>query len=1050
MLSSSLEFTKYGPKNKRAVTVTVSPALLSLENPEVSQMLLRTLIPSMLAILLVGLTTRIPAADADAYLAVKAAQAFRTLDQPVQPSSDGTYFCEAEEFTVTKPGTAGAPGASQGWQAMPWGENYYDGTTGGGGFLSRKAYLGAPAQCPETAASINVDIKEAGNYLVLARYEGVSRYETRFTIKIAQNGKTVFYRPYGVGRQWSGGRGRILWEGYQAWAALQPGLATITLIAGPQPEYAARRNVDVIMLTRDEAQVKTRIAKSTRPDVYLPLDGWLTQDSDVWLRVTNTGGAKATVKSLSLYGWTFQQHSPYWVHQRNSKPVSADIDPGKISDWIEVGSTMDAMMDGQWGFTISGPCTLEFGLKNADGKIEPLRTFANVSGKLDLVGLANVRYTRQLPTPAELSAGVLDYLKKLQPTLHGKPPSHTLVLADGGWTKEDWQYLSSLYGFNGYYLKQPKEAEYGMSYMTPAQIEEQCKKLTDAQRQNIAVASLGDEIGLPAPTQEAATTGFIDFLKAQGLTPAQVDPAAGDDWAKVVYGTESKLKETNPGVYYWSMRYLYAYGIQAIKAQTDVMRKYLPNAGVGANFSPYFPSDHAYLGETFKWVTCFREDGMTEPWSEDWAFGLPIGTQQMNGINLDLLRAGIRGKPDRKIQYYVMAHYPGNNPTSYRRMFYSAVGHGAKILNLFEVDPVWLAYTENHINSNAMYGEVLKTLYELGQYDDIVDAGQVRPAEVGLWFSEAGDIWGDTANSGSAAKRALYIAILDQQTPLDFIVEQDALDGTLNQYKVLYLTDRHVSRAASAKIAAWVKNGGRLFATAGAGMYDETNQPNTVLRELLGVAEKGSFAPLDAQVAFVKQDLPFLQSLETVDFTLPGQPVRQQTRVFGVISRITAADDAQVDGIFLDGSPAVVRRQAGAGETIYCSFLPGLSYFKPAIPREPFDRNSRPDSLPHFVPTQFDAGAGALVGSPIRGIARPVTTSDPLVEASVIESKAGSIIVLDNWRGKPINGLQVTVNIPVPTKSITLATGNPVRITRNGDSTTCTFDLDVADTLILR
>jgi len=985
------------------------------------------------------------AVEPEAYQAAKAAKVFRTLDQPVGPASDGAYFCEAEEFTVTKPGKAGAGG----WQAQPWGENYYDGTTGGGGFLSRKAFLGAPAQCPETAASIKVDIREAGKYLVLARYEGVHRSETRFVVKIAQGGKTVFYRTYGIGRQWPDGRGRPLWEGYQAWADLQPGLATITLVAGPQPEDAARRNVDVIMLTRDEAQVKQRVAKATRPDVYLPLDGWLTQDGDVWLRVTNTAKEKATVQSLALYGWTFQQHSPYWVHQRNSKPVNIQVDPGRTSDWTEVGSTMDALMDGQWGFTSSGACNLEFGLKNAAGKIEPLRTFTNVSGRLDLVGLANVRYTRRIPTPPELTVEVLDYLKALQPTLHGKPPAHTIMPASGGWTKEDWQFITDLYGFNGRYCPQPKEVEY-WSYLTPAQLEEKALKLTEEQRKNIAVVSLGDEIGLPTPEKEAVTTGFIAYLRAQGLTPAQVDPAAGDDWAKIAYSTEPKLKDANPGVYYWSTRYLYHYGIQAIKEQTDILRKYLPNAGVGANYSPYFPREHAYLGETFKWITCFREDGMTEPWSEDWAFGLPIGTQQMNGILLRLCRAAVRNHPDRKIHFYVMPHDPGNTPDSFRRMFHNAVGGGAKIINLFEVDPLWLAYTENYVNTKAMYGEVLKTLYEFGTYDDIAQAGQVRQAEVGLWFSETGDIWGDYAGSGGAAKRAMYIAILHQQTPLDFIVEQDALDGTLNQYKVLYLTDRHVSRAAADKIAAWVKGGGRLFATAGAGMYDEYNQPNTVLRELMGVQEKEFYAPADAQVPFIKQNLQYVNSLDTVDITLPGGAPLGQTPVFGAISRVTAAGDAGVAGIFLNGSPAVVLRKAGKGETTYCAFLPGLSYFKPAIPRQPFDRNSRPDAMPHFIPTSFNSTAGALVGAPLRGIARPVITTDSLVEASVIESPVGAVVVLDNWRGKPIKGLQVQINIPVPAKSVTLATGKSVKMTRNGAAITCTLDLDVADTLILR
>jgi len=32
------------------------------------------------------------------------------------------------------------------------------------------------------------------------------------------------------------------------------------------------------------------------------------------------------------------------------------------------------------------------------------------------------------------------------------------------------------------------------------------------------------------------------------------------------------------------------------------------------------------------WVTLFREGGMTLPWSEDYAWQVPIGTQQMNFI----------------------------------------------------------------------------------------------------------------------------------------------------------------------------------------------------------------------------------------------------------------------------------------------------------------------------------------------------------------------------------------------------------------------------------
>ena len=176
-------------------------------------------------------------------------------------------------------------------------------------------------------------------------------------------------------------------------------------------------------------------------------------------------------------------------------------------------------------------------------------------------------------------------------------------------------------------------------------------------------------------------------------------------------------------------------------------------------------------------------------------------------------------------------------------MFHNALGHGMKIVDLFEFRPVQAAYTENHVSNPETYATVLKTFRELGQYEDIVQAGQRRSAEAALWFSETADIWDDCDGSFGAAKRALYVAILHQQLPLDFLVEQDALDGTLGRYKVLYLADRHVGRAASARIAAWVRDGGRLLATAGAGMFDEYNQPNKVAARVAGRGDDRAAGP---------------------------------------------------------------------------------------------------------------------------------------------------------------------------------------------------------------
>ncbi len=976
------------------------------------------------------------------------AQAYRARGEAVAPAPDGNLYCEAEEFKVEKPAGGADPA---GWQSKPWGENYYAATFANT-FLSRKAFLGAPENCAETVASVTVSVPAAGRYLVLVRYEAAYRFETQFKVKVEQGGKVALDRLYGarqnvkiwafgkklvneVGWDW-GAVENIVWEGHDAYVDLQAGAAKITLAAAQQPAPAAKRNVDLVLLTRDEAQVRERIEKESQ---YLPLDGLLTQAGDVYVKAT--GGATVT---LTLK-WT--EHSPYWVHLRKwHMPLSVPVG----GSWVEVGSSMDSLNDGQWTLEASAPCKLAIGVKNAAGGIDAIKEL-NLSGAAGLIGLADLRYARKVQTQGEGLAELMAYLGQLP--VRGRAPAQTLVYAS-----TSIPGFRALYGLagTGITAKDPsgpnsyvdwRDRNFRWEWLEP-----KLKAYSAPQQQQVAVVSMGDEIGLPAPSASAATEGFVAFLKTQDVTPRQVDPAAGD-WAAIKYSADPKLKPSNPGLYYWSRRYLYHYGIQAMKRVTDIIRKYCPQAQVGANFSPHHGGAvHSYLGEVFKWVTAFRDDGLTLPWSEDYIWQVPVGSPQMNGINLDLFRAGLRGKPERKILYYVMPHWPGNTPAIWRRLFYQALGHGAKILDWFEFHPVWMAYTENHVTNPEMYGAVLKGSRELGLFEDLLQAGQARPAAVGLWFSETGDVWDDNAGSFAAAKRALYIAALGSQQPLDVLVGQDAASGALNAYQVLYLTDNHVSQASAQKIAAWVAAGGRLFATAGAGMFDEYNQPNKALRDLLGVEQSALEAPADLQVGFIKQDLPFAKAIGEVAWTPPAdhKPGAPRTfPVFGAVSRIKAGKDTAVQGKFKDDSPAVTARKAGKGEAIYCAFLPGLSYFKPAIPLKPVDRGSSDDAMSHFIPTEFDAGVGELVWLPAAGLTPPVAADQKHIETTVIESKAGTLITLVNWSGKPAKDLKLTVSIPVPAKA-ELAGGGAVKVSKEKEKTVFTLDLELADALILR
>lgn len=1008
-----------------------------------------------LLMLLAGFAAAAAAAEIPAPRAYRVAEA-------VTPVNETTVIAEAEEFAPLGTGDAV-------WRARPWGENYYAATMANV-FLSRKAFLGAPEQIKgaDATASISVQVPKAGRYLALVRYEAAPKFHTRFKLRIEQGGAVKLDRLYGLRESlkiwafsqklkpevaWTWGAvENVVWEGHDAFVDLAAGPATLTLAAGEQPEPAARRNVDLVMLTSDAAQVNERIEK----EGYLPLDGMLTQAGDLYIKLHNPASSPAMKLTVS----PCTEHSPYWVHQRNWKPLDIPANPGQSTEWIDVGGQLDSLNDGQWNLkaAATGPqaaalkYSIEFGVRRADGQIESIRKFDDLGAVVDLAYFADTRYSRRIIKAEDVLYELVDHLKKT-PVAAGTPPKRTLIYGYSfSKAGKDARYVAAvdefrnLMGTNALMrgtddaMLEPGGIPRGyidLRGQSPDQLKQSAAKLkAEGKADKIAVVSLGDEIGLEAPKPDDHAT-FRTWLQSRNLKPADVDPAAAN-WDAITYNPAANeaLKSTKPGVFYYSRLYDHHFGIAAQKRLTDALKTDLPNAGIGANFSPHH--GHAYLGETYQWVSLFRESGMTMPWGEDYIWQVPVGSQQMNFLCLDLFRAGTRHQPTAKIHYYVMPHSPGNTPNGWRRQFYGALGHGMKIVNLFEFQPVQAAYTENHVTGNAMYDAVRTGLHELGSFEDLVQDGAVRPGLAGLWFSETGDIWNDNRAPFDAAKRTLYCAIRHQQLPLDVVVEQDALDGTLKNYRVLYLTDQHVSRAASTAIAEWTNAGGHLFATAGAGMFDELNQPNATLRGLLGVDQQSLDEPPADPVKLEKQDLPFARNIDRVN----------GMAVVDVRSHITAAGGANVQGKFSDNLPAIMTRSAGKGTATYCAFLPGLSYFRPALPLRPVDRGSTDDSMSHFIPTAFDATVAKLIAAPATDIPRPVTCSNPLVETTLIDSPDGVLIPLINWTPAPIPQLTVKLNFDPPTGvKPRLASGKPLK--PGPDARTFTLDLEIADAVVL-
>ena len=102
-------------------------------------------------------------------------------------AGEETHFLEAENFTL---------GAQSCWSPQPWADNYYACTflDGGSAFLSRKAFLGAPAVLPAGAgrcvASATATVGTAGLFAPLVRFEPLCRepacFETPFELTLTQ------------------------------------------------------------------------------------------------------------------------------------------------------------------------------------------------------------------------------------------------------------------------------------------------------------------------------------------------------------------------------------------------------------------------------------------------------------------------------------------------------------------------------------------------------------------------------------------------------------------------------------------------------------------------------------------------------------------------------------------------------------------------------------------------------------------------------------------------------------------------------------------------
>ena len=106
--------------------------------------------------------------------------------------------------------------------------------------------------------------------------------------------------------------------------------------------------------------------------------------------------------------------------------------------------------------------------------------------------------------------------------------------------------------------------------------------------------------------------------------------------------------------------------------------------------------------------------------------------------------------------------------------------------------------------------------------------------------------------------------------------------------------------------------------------------------------------------------------------------------------------------------------------------------------------------MAHLIPTKFDTRISELLAEAVKDVERPVLCSEPLVETTIIDSPNGVLIPLINWSAGPVKQLHVKLNFAPPGgRPAKARLGSGAKVSADADGRGFTFDLDVADALVL-
>jgi hypothetical protein len=961
---------------------------------------------------------------------------------------------EGEQFT---------PRDDKGWQVTHQDQSYGSHTYGGM-WMTHGGCLGAAADSEGSLAVQNVTIPAAGKYRVWSKYQAPPFFNYLHKIEIVQRGKTVFSHTYGksgTDRLWSfSGQSDELWwpwgldhdaaESTQTTATLAAGAAEIRLIAEKNAEPAADRYIDFVLLTTNPEDGYEGF-KPYR--VGSPLTNEALAATKLYLRFRNRAAepAQLTIRRAGHY----QPNYGSATEKFPAEPVAA----GQWSAWVNVGPFCRLVHDEGLWLTLPGAEQFEVQLaRDAAGKVL-VGDMTVASGEAIVVPI-DITWDKNamVKTSRQRAAEIVAASKSWRKAAGGKKPEHILFYGafrgEGDWI-DDFKHAL---GYNTQLpARFPGSQWEGLHGHLPSAQAIEAYAAKNPDNSKLVFASFGDEIHLgrikfddPANIEK-----FRAWLKQKGI---------GRDQLGVAPEQATLVLEGDPRLVWYSNLFNEEQRFADFRARTELVQQKLgKHVLTGANYSPHHLA--LYYGPVYQWVDIFKHGGMSMHWAEDYIFSVPEAPQIISWQFAEM-RCGVKYH-NQPMHFYVMPHAPGQKTGFLRRNTLTAVGYGARHIDNFWVGPAE-NFTENYVSYD--YPETFRTLseaiHDTAAAEPLLEGAKLRPARVAVIIGKATDfnesrLLVDKANDLLAARcknapdklnqilcrkdqQMLYLALVHAQHRVDLITEDDILErDELKKYDAVYFAGEWIDNRVVPNLDAWVAGGGVLYAAAGLGHLNQFNQPEPALLSLLGL--KSGKLEKNTVVIRTLLELPLLEPIDTI--TLSGEAGK--IPAVGMKQKLVPDAGTTVLGTWSDGSAAVTERIHGKGKAYAVGTLAGNSYMKTALKVQPWPRGGERHI---YNPTDFDPAAARLVrlGVDAANPQRAVTTSEPLVEAIVMDHPRGTLVTLVNWTNEPLKELDVTVRVPFAPKSVRSVAGQKDLPVKSADgAATFTTSLDDADYVLL-